>query len=215
MAVKAVVFDVGETLVDETRLWEDWADALGVPRLTFMAVLGGVIARGEDHRRVFELVRPDASFEALLAELQARANGSEPFGPDDLYSDALPCLRDLRARGYVLGLAGNQPEETEGALRRCGFEGDFVGSSASWRAWKPSPAFFARVVAEAGVPAAEVAYVGDRVDNDVVPAATAGLVPVFLRRGPWGYLHADRPEASLARIRLDSLAELPERLAAL
>jgi FMN phosphatase YigB (HAD superfamily) len=215
MAVKAVVFDVGETLVDETRLWEDWADALGVPRLTFMAVLGGVIARGEDHRRVFELVRPDASFEALLAELQARANGSEPFGPDDLYSDALPCLRDLRARGYVLGLAGNQPEETEGALRRCGFEVDFVGSSASWRAWKPSPAFFARVVAESGVPAAEVAYVGDRVDNDVVPAATAGLVPVFLRRGPWGYLHADRPEASLARIRLDSLAELPERLAAL
>jgi FMN phosphatase YigB (HAD superfamily) len=215
MAVKAVVFDVGETLVDETRLWEDWADALGVPRLTFMAVLGGVIARGEDHRRVFELLRPDTTFEALVAERRARANGSPPFGPDELYPDALPCLRDLRARGYVLGLAGNQPEETEGTLRRCGFEVDFVGSSASWRAWKPSPAFFARVVAEAGVPAAEVAYVGDRVDNDVVPAATAGLVPVFLRRGPWGYLHADRPEASLARIRLDSLAELPERLAAL
>jgi FMN phosphatase YigB (HAD superfamily) len=78
--------------------------------------------------------------------------------------------------------------------------------------WKPSPAFFARVVAEAGVPAAEVAYVGDRVDFDVVPAATSGLVPVFVRRGPWGYLHADRPEASVARVRIESLAELPEAL---
>jgi FMN phosphatase YigB (HAD superfamily) len=212
MAVTAVVFDVGETLVDETRMWEDWGDALGVPRLTFMAVLGGVIARGEDHRRVFELVRPDTTFEELLAQRRELENGSEPFGPDDLYPDALPCLRELRARAYRLGLAGNQPEEAEEALRRCGFEADFVGSSASWQAWKPSPAFFARVVSEAGVPAGEVAYVGDRVDFDVVPAATAGLVPVFLRRGPWGYLHADRPEASVARLRIESLAELPEAL---
>jgi FMN phosphatase YigB (HAD superfamily) len=208
------VFDVGETLVDETRLWEDWADALGVPRLTFMAVLGGVIARAEEHRRVFELLRPDLTVDELL-ELRRTRNGAEPFGPDDLYPDALPCLRELAVRGYRIGLAGNQPEEAEEALRRCGFEVDFVGSSASWQAWKPSPAFFARVVAEAGAPASEVAYVGDRVDFDVVPAATAGLVPVFLRRGPWGYLHADRPEASLARVRVSSLAELPDRLEAL
>ena len=41
-----VVFDVGETLVDETRVWSTWADVVGIPRLTFMAVLGAVIARG-------------------------------------------------------------------------------------------------------------------------------------------------------------------------
>ena len=29
MTVAAVVFDVGETLVDETRAWQAWADALG------------------------------------------------------------------------------------------------------------------------------------------------------------------------------------------
>src|SRR5439155_14968561 len=34
-ALKAVVFDVGETLVDETRHWGEWADRAGVPRLTF------------------------------------------------------------------------------------------------------------------------------------------------------------------------------------
>ncbi len=38
--MKAVVFDVGETLVDETRYWDEWADWLGVPRFTFFAVLG-------------------------------------------------------------------------------------------------------------------------------------------------------------------------------
>jgi FMN phosphatase YigB (HAD superfamily) len=213
--LSAVAFDVGETLVDETRHWQAWADSLGVPRLTLMAVLGGVIARGEDHRRVFELVRPDLDEEALLEERRRGGNGGEPLGPDDLYADAVPCLRELRARGYSIGLAGHQTDEAEAALARCGLELDFVGSSARWLTWKPSPAFFARVAEEAGRPAAEVAYVGDRVDNDVVPAATAGMVAVFVRRGPWGLLHADRPEASLARVRVDSLAGLPDALESL
>jgi hypothetical protein len=40
--IKAVVFDVGECLVDETREYGTWADWLGVPRHTFSAVFGGV-----------------------------------------------------------------------------------------------------------------------------------------------------------------------------
>jgi hypothetical protein len=38
------------------------------------------------------------------------------------------------------------------------------------------------------------------------------MVSVFLRRGPWGYLHATRPEAAAARIRIDALDELPAAL---
>ena len=30
---KAVVFDVGETLLDETRVWSLWADRLGVSQM--------------------------------------------------------------------------------------------------------------------------------------------------------------------------------------
>lgn len=208
MALRAVFFDVGETLLDETRLWETWADSLEIPRFTFLATLGGVIARGEDHRRVFELLRPDLSTD----ELFARRSGGPRFGPDDLYPDALPCLQDLRARGYRVGAAGNTTTEVEEALRLCGFEFDVVGSSEGWNVWKPSPLFFARIVELAECEPHEIVYVGDRVDNDVVPAATAGLVPVFIRRGPWAVLHGDRPEASIARARIDSLADLPEVL---
>ena len=46
--ISAVVFDVGECLVDETREYGAWADWLGVPRHTFSAVFGAVIARGLD-----------------------------------------------------------------------------------------------------------------------------------------------------------------------
>ena len=43
--------------------------------------------------------------------------------------------------------------------------------------------------------------------------AEAGMRPILLRRGPWGYLHALRPEAARTTI-IGSLTELPEVLAA-
>jgi hypothetical protein len=58
MPIRFVAFDVGEVLVDETRLWGEWADWLGVSRLTFSAVLGAVIAEGRHHLDAFELLRP-------------------------------------------------------------------------------------------------------------------------------------------------------------
>jgi FMN phosphatase YigB (HAD superfamily) len=73
---------------------------------------------------------------------------------------------------------------------------------------KPSPEFFARIVQLSGVPAEKIAYVGDRVDNDVEPAIAAGMVGVHIRRGPWGHLQEPPAEA----IRIRSLDELPEVL---
>ena len=46
----------------------------------------------------------------------------------------------------------------------------------------------------------------------MLPAADAGMRPVLIRRGPWGYLHAERPDAARATV-VDSLLELPRLLA--
>ena len=54
MALKAVFFDVGETLVDEERYWRRIAEEIGVRPHVLWAALGATIARGEDHRRVYE-----------------------------------------------------------------------------------------------------------------------------------------------------------------
>jgi HAD superfamily hydrolase (TIGR01509 family) len=192
MAVKAVFFDVGETLVDETRTWERAADAAGVSRFTLMGVLGGLAARGEPHGRVWEILgvdRPDGH--GLLV---------------DFYDDALPCLEALRGRGHLVGAIGNTARAAEAELRPYV---DVVGSSSGWGVEKPAVEFFERVVREADLPAAEVAYVGDRVDNDVLPALEAGMVAVHVRRGPWGLLHPTPPGA----VAIDSLAELPGALA--
>ena len=196
----AVVVDVGETLVDETAAWTALAAAASVPCLALFGVLGGLAASGEDHRFAFEL-------------LGIEAPPWTGYTSADLYPDALPCLERLRAEGYVVGIAGNQPASCKAFLDEAGVDVDFVASSSAWHVEKPAPAFFERIVTETGLPPAEIAYVGDRVDNDVVPAANAGMVAVHVRRGPWGYLQARWPEVERAAIRLDSLAELPEALA--
>ena len=191
MAVEAVVFDVGETLVDESRNWEHIADACGVPRFTLMALIGAAIAKGEHHGAALEQLGLDPPREAWFH--------------DELYPDAEPCLRRLKAAGFVVGAVGNMAVDHEPIVHGLA---DLVASSERWGVEKPSPLFYARLVDELGLPPAKIAYVGDRVDNDVVPALAAGMTAVHVKRGPWGYLQQPPPEA----IRITSLDALPEVL---
>lgn len=192
MAVRAVVFDVGETLVDETGMWERAADVAGVPRFTLMGVLGGLAARGEPHNRAWEILGVE--------------HPASTWEPEDFYPDALPCVDTLRSQGYAVGAVGNTPAETEELLRE---HFDLVGSSGRWGIEKPAPEFFERIVEETGFTPGEIAYVGDRVDNDIRPAITAGMHAIHIRRGPWGHLFA----APLRALRILDLSELPEALA--
>jgi FMN phosphatase YigB (HAD superfamily) len=160
MAVTVVVFDVGETLVDEATTYERW-EAEGAT--TFV------------------------------------------FAERDLHADALPCLEVLRARRLRLGAAGNMYAHHEDFLRP---HVDFVGSSERWGVEKPDPGFFARVIEEAGAPAEEILYVGDRIDNDVTPALAAGVRAIRIRRG--AHAHVESPAGTVTIV---SLAELPEALA--
>jgi FMN phosphatase YigB (HAD superfamily) len=214
MAVKVVFFDVGETLVDETRLWRGWAAWLGVPAEAFAAALAETVAAGEPHRRAFERFRPGFDLEAARRE-RAAAGDPDLFDARDLYPDAAPCFAALRERGFTVGIAGNQAAGTEAALEALGLPADLVTSSARLGAEKPSPAFFAGLAAMAGVAPERIAYVGDRLDTDVLPARAAGMTAVFLARGSWGRAHALRREAQLAHLRLASLAELPDAVAGL
>ena len=215
MALKAVFFDVGETLVDETRDWGEWADYLGVTRLTLFAALGAVISRGQHHREVFQLIRPGCDFAALKAQRPAEGR-AYVLQAADLYPDAMPCLSELKARGIWVGIAGNQPAAIEGALASLGVPADIVASSESWGVEKPGQAFFDKIVETTeGIEPQEIAYVGDRLDNDVLPALRAGMVGVFLRRGPWAVIQSSAPSELKTGHAISSLSKLPGLLARL
>ena len=200
MSVRAVFFDVGETLIDEERYWRSVAEAVGLGPHVVWAALGVTIARNEEHWELWRHLgvdRPAGVWDSIV------------YSTDDLYPDALDCLERLRADGLFVGVAGNQTAALEEWARSSQLPVDVVTGSAGLGVRKPDQAFFERLVDIAGAPAPEVAYVGDRADNDAGPALAAGLVSVHLRRGPWGRLQPTPAGA----ITIESLTQLPGALA--
>ena len=202
MALKAVFFDVGETLVDEERWWRVLAERSGLQPHVVWAALGVTIERGEEHNALW----------GHLGIARPSGWGHLPYELGDLYPDALGCLESVRGLGLHVGVVGNQTAVLEQWARKAALPADVISSSDSLGVRKPDRRFFERVVELAGCAPGDVAYVGDRVDNDVLPAAAAGLVAIHIRRGPWGRLQRTPPEATLG---LDDLASLPQALASL
>lgn len=214
MKLRAVFFDIGETIINEERLWRAWADYLHVPQDDFLAVLEETIKKGESHRKVFEHFRPHFDLAAARRERAAQGN-PDIFSRQDLYPDVEACLKSLHDAGYLTGAAGNQPHDAQQALNDLHLDLDIATTSKDLGAEKPSLLFFEKLAARTAFAAHEIAYIGDRVDQDVIPASQAGFKAVFIARGPWGRLHAKRKEAARADARIASLAELPSVLARL
>lgn len=206
MSRRWVCCDIGEVLVDETRVWSTWADVLCVPQFTLHAVLGACIATGGDHEAAFARLGV-GDWASRYDEVQAALGGIQAV---DLYPDVLPSLAALSAAGYGVAVIGNQPSRREAELRAAGVTADVMVMSDTLGVQKPSPAFFAAVMDRLNAAAGDIAYVGDRVDNDVAPSAAAGLRAVWLRRGPWGLLHEDA--AAQAALQASSLTEVVERI---
>jgi HAD superfamily hydrolase (TIGR01549 family) len=179
-----VCLDIGETLVEETRVWTNWADLLGVTPLVLMGAIGASLATGGSHGDA--LARFDPAWTERIDEAEGRYGA---FRADDLYPDAIPSLVALADAGLSVAIIGNQPARRTAELQALGVSADVIVMSDELGAEKPTAAFYDLALAAMGDPdPAAVAYVGDRVDNDVIPAIDRGLRAIHLRRGPWGIL---------------------------
>ncbi|WP_020663155.1 HAD family hydrolase [Amycolatopsis benzoatilytica] len=206
--IRSVVFDVGETLLDDSREFGAWADWIGVPRHTFSAVLGAVTAAGRNNAETFQVFRPGFDLEAERRRREEAGVG-EQIDESDLYPDVRPALDALRRAGVWVGIAGNQTAKAARLLRDLDLPVDAIATSGEWNVAKPDREFFSKVIEFApGLPG-EILYVGDHRDNDIVPARASGLRPVLIRRGPWGYLWAEDPVvAENAAWAVDNLTDL-------
>ncbi len=179
-----VCLDIGETLIDETRVWSTWAEVLGVTPLVLHGALGVAVATGGSYPDA--LGRFDPDWQALEDRKEQRFAG---FRAEDLYPDAISGIEAFREAGLGVAVIGNQPASRTAELRAIGVRPDVMVMSDELGAAKPEARFYDLALQAMGGPdPAMVTYVGDRVDNDVVPAKAHGLRAVHLRRGPWGIL---------------------------
>jgi len=211
--IKAIAFDVGETIINESALWLRWAKFLDVPPATLLGLMGAAIAQDIPVREYFNLVRPGfdwVNFQMDWAKEDPEGKRSG-FDIEDLYPDAIPALTELKDEGYRLIISGNQPPAATPELLTMNLPVDVILNSADMGYEKPAPEFFAKVIELAECAPDEILYVGDRLDNDVLPALKAGLNAALIRRGVWGYLHAERPIPAGVLV-IDNLTDLPKFL---
>lgn len=202
--IRAVVFDQGETLINETRFWSSVAAYAGVPDFTLFGVLGGLIERRENHRSVFSIMQIESVDPGIIGyQVEQR----------DLYPDVIRTLTRLKHDGYVLATAGNQSANVEGEMGDLDLPVVLNATSAGWGLSKPDPAFFQRIAKELELEPGEILYVGDRLDNDYFPARSVGMHAVFIRRGPWGYLHSTWPDMKDVKHQISDLSQIPQLIA--
>jgi HAD superfamily hydrolase (TIGR01509 family) len=94
-------------------------------------------------------------------------------------------LAALEARGLVLGLAANQPAAVIEWLDARGIGRYFshrqVGGHHGYH--KPDVRLFLAACADLGVEPQDCVMVGDRIDNDIAPARTLGMLTILFRTG--------------------------------
>ncbi|MDH6221479.1 FMN phosphatase YigB (HAD superfamily) [Streptomyces pseudovenezuelae] len=202
-----MVFDVGETITRDDRYWAAWADWLSFPRHTLSALVGAVVARGDDNAEALRLIRPGIDIPAEYAAREAAGHG-ESLDESDLYEDVRPAFTMLRDHGVRIIVAGNQTARAGELLRGIDLPADLITTSEELGVAKPSPDFFRRVLAAAAAEPETTLYVGDHPAHDITPAQAAGLRAAHLRRGPWGHLWAHSAQADVADYRIDSLLDL-------
>jgi putative hydrolase of the HAD superfamily len=132
---------------------------------------------------VWELAGRDAALaERVHRRFRERRAERLPF---ELREGIAGVLERLHGRGLQLGLAANQPVSTVAVLDELGIGRYFshrqVSEHHGYR--KPDVRLFLRACEDLGVEPRACVMVGDRIDNDVVPARLLGMRTVLFRTG--------------------------------
>lgn len=100
------------------------------------------------------------------------------------YDDVLPAFERLRRRGLRIGIISNWDARLVGLMESLGASEflDVVISSADVGLRKPDPRIFQLACSRVGVAPAEAAHVGDHAYADVLGASTAGMRAVLIDR---------------------------------
>ena len=176
MNIKWIFFDIGSTLVDETEAYDHRViDMIKETNITFSDF---------DSKRI-ELAKEgfDGNSEAIkFFNLKKTPWHSEYEKPFD---DALEILELLKMRGYNLGVIANQVMGTSQRLEAWGMLKyfDVVASSAELGVAKPNKLIFEKAFELVGCQPENAVMVGDRLDNDIIPAKSLGMKTVWIRKG--------------------------------
>ena len=197
--VKWLFFDIGSTLVDETKVYDDIfqkiAVAAGVSAEYVKNMAIGFYRQNKrGHREVMRLLGVEYPEWSPLYE--------------ELYPDTVKCLEVLEKK-YYLGIIANHIPGAEKRLEGMGIRRyfDLIVTSAEEGVAKPDPGIFRIALNRAGCAPEQAVMIGDRIDNDIVPAKQMGMKTVRIKQGVGKYWNI-QGECETPDYEVNSLSEL-------
>ena len=199
--IKWIFFDIGSTLVDESAVYEN-----RIKEIT----QGNNIDRNEFVAKVIE--RAQTSPKPIVSAAEDYGVNVPAWRHDleVLYPDTKEVLQRLSQK-YKIGIIANQDFGTEQRLTDFNVHQhiDLVIASAEEGVAKPDLRIFQIALARADCKPEEAVMVGDRIDNDIIPANKIGMTTVWIKQGFGSYAEPKTVEEQSDYI-VNSLAEITE-----
>lgn len=198
--VKWIFFDIGSTLIDESECY----------KLRYHeAVAGTAISPDDFERKVVEFSKQNLKGDHEAVKyfgIELPPWHKEAERP---YADTESVLKQLIAKGYRLGVIANQSLGTKERLSNWGILKyfDIILASAEEGIAKPNIEIFHRALAAAKCLPNNTVMVGDRLDNDIVPAKKVGMKTVWIKQGLGGLARAIHKEEQ-ADYEIENLSKL-------
>ncbi len=173
--IEWLFFDIGSTLVDESKCYESrYLKAIKDTDITYDEFLDKVVEfskqnRNGDHPAIeyfgLELPKWDKELECL-------------------YSDTILVLSEL-SKQYNIGIIANQSLGTKNRLDKWGILKyiSLVVASAEEGVAKPDPNIFKIALTKSQCSEKNAVMIGDRIDNDIVPAKNIGMRTIWIKQG--------------------------------
>ncbi|MBP1154309.1 MULTISPECIES: HAD family hydrolase [unclassified Paenibacillus] len=188
--IEWIFFDLGETLIDESapisdsiRQFTEQAELLGYKYRSeqVQAALQEAYRHYAEHPMwsVMEAWIPSEEHRAKIKKgMTYHKHMERPF------PSSLALLQTL-SRRYRIGIIANQGPGTPTRLEAYGFSPYISVCCASAEAGmaKPDPQFFLMALDQAQCRPEHAVMIGDRLDNDVIPAKRLGMSAIWVRQG--------------------------------
>lgn len=197
--MKWIFFDLGATLVDESDVYKSRCrfaiDQLNIDPEEFM-------------NKVYEEARISPTPIRNAAKAYGVALPEWDNSLEKLYDAAYSMITGLYGK-YKLGIIANQSLGTQERIDKWGIGKyfDVVMASAEAGCAKPDLRIFQMALQKAKCEPNEAVMVGDRLDNDIVPAKELGMKTVWVRQGYAIYQSVD-DERKRPDYIVDSIDEL-------
>ena len=173
--IKWIFFDIGSTLVDESTAYKN-----RIKR----TIANTDVSYNEFYQRMVEISKHNQNAYNMVIEEYGLTKA--PWNSDDefVYPEADNCLSEL-SKHYKIGIIANQNFGSEERLERLGLLKyiDLVIASAEEGVSKPDLRIFQIALARADCKPDDAIMVGDRLDNDIIPANKIGMKTVWIKQG--------------------------------